>query len=172
MAGARFTLPNRRYAAILAEYRSRSRASARELLATTAPTALRAQWARGLDANVDSYNAALSVCGAHWERALGLLEAMRETAALEPTVVSYKWAIAACVKAKEWPRVAALLSEMRTRGLERRDARYSAAIAACGAQRALAPRRDARARPAPDARTAPRSRRALARPGRARRAAR
>ena len=55
MAGARFTLPNRRYAAILAEYRSRSRASALELLATTAPTALRAQWARGLDANGDMF---------------------------------------------------------------------------------------------------------------------
>ena len=65
-----------------------------------------------------------------WERALELLEEMRERG-LKPDVISCSAAISACEKGGKWQSAVELLEEMRERGLKPDVISCSAAISAC-----------------------------------------
>ena len=65
-----------------------------------------------------------------WERALSLLDEMRERG-VTPDVISFSAAISACEKAGKWERVLSLLDEMRERGVAPNVISFSAAISAC-----------------------------------------
>eukprot|EP00975_Prorocentrum_lima_P048631 10175438-Prorocentrum_lima.AAC.1 len=63
-----------------------------------------------MEANIISYNAAISACekGGEWVRALELLVGMVD-AKVEASVISYNAAITACRHAGEWTRALQLL---------------------------------------------------------------
>ena len=52
-----------------------------------------------------------------WERALELLEEMRERG-LKPNVISCNAAMSACAKVGKWERAVELLEKMKERGLK------------------------------------------------------
>ena len=82
--------------------------------------------------DVISFSAAISACekGGQWERALALLEEMRERA-WSRNVISFNAAISACEKGGRWERALSLLDEMREAGVEPDVISFSAAISAC-----------------------------------------
>jgi len=95
--------------------------------------------ARGVQPTAITYNAAISACargpgGAFLDRALDLLDEMRDRDGLAPDVVSYNAAITACAQAHAPDTALWLLEhEMPRRSIRPDVISFAAAISACGA---------------------------------------
>merc|ERR1712118_57970 len=68
--------------------------------------------------------------GGQWERALSLLDEMRERG-VSPDVISFNAAISACEKGGQWERALSLLDEMRESGVSPNVISFNAAILSC-----------------------------------------
>ena len=89
--------------------------------------------AGGVALNTFTFNAAISACakGGEWQKALDLVDELKQQRGLEPDVITYTAAISACAKGGQWLTALELLDELKHRGLEPNIITYSAAISAC-----------------------------------------
>ena len=78
------------------------------------------------------FSAAISACekGGQWERALSLLDEMRESG-VTPNVFSFNAAISACEKGGQVERALSLLEEMRESGVTPDEISFKTAVSAC-----------------------------------------
>ena len=72
---------------------------------------------------------------AAWQEALALLREMPEKGDAAPTLITYNIAISVCERAGRAAEAAALLAEMRARGVAPDVVSYSSAISSCNVAR-------------------------------------
>merc|ERR1712138_211791 len=92
-----------------------------------------AECRRWCEANVITFSALISACGAcgEWTRALGVLEEMKWER-VWPDVISYNAAITACANGEQWEAALRVFAECR-QWYKADVITFNALISACGA---------------------------------------
>jgi len=98
----------------------------------------RASWA-SIDLPVSSFHAILSVLekSGQFQNAIDLLQRMKESSNVQPSLVTYTSVITCCARSGQWAKAVELLNESTFRGFELTSTVFNACISACEKGRQL-----------------------------------